>query len=89
MARSEQSREAVVLGAKVRSYRREQGLSQQALATRLGVSASYLNLIENNRRPLPRRSRALTSSASASTPRAVSTRTSWRSSRIRSSSRTR
>lgn len=53
MARSEQSREAVVLGAKVRSYRREQGLSQQALATRLGVSASYLNLIENNRRPLP------------------------------------
>ncbi len=52
MARAKRS-EAVVLGAKVRSYRREQGLSQLALATRLGVSASYLNLIENNRRPLP------------------------------------
>ncbi len=41
------------LGAKVRSMRRQKGLSQAALAERLGVSASYLNLIENNRRPLP------------------------------------
>lgn len=42
-----------MLGAKVRAYRRELGLSQTELATRLGISASYLNLIEGNRRPLP------------------------------------
>jgi predicted transcriptional regulator/DNA-binding XRE family transcriptional regulator len=41
------------LGAKVRTLRRRQGLSQAQLAERLLVSASYLNLIENNRRPLP------------------------------------
>ncbi len=41
------------LGAKVRSLRRREGLSQAALAERLAISASYLNLIENNRRPLP------------------------------------
>ena len=41
------------LGAKVRTLRRKQGLSQAQLAEKLGVSASYLNLIENNRRPLP------------------------------------
>lgn len=40
------------LGAKVRSLRRRERLTQAALAERLGVSASYLNLIENNRRPL-------------------------------------
>jgi predicted transcriptional regulator/transcriptional regulator with XRE-family HTH domain len=40
-------------GAKVRALRRREGLSQSQLAERLGVSASYLNLIENNRRPLP------------------------------------
>jgi hypothetical protein len=43
----------VRLGAKVRALRRREGLSQAQLATRLGVSASYLNLIENDRRPLP------------------------------------
>jgi predicted transcriptional regulator/transcriptional regulator with XRE-family HTH domain len=40
------------LGAKVRALRRREGLSQAQLAGRLGVSASYLNLIENDRRPL-------------------------------------
>ncbi len=41
------------LGGKVRALRRKQNLSQSELAERLGVSSSYLNLIENNRRPLP------------------------------------
>ena len=40
-------------GAKVRGLRRRENLSQVELAARLGVSPSYLNLIENNRRPLP------------------------------------
>lgn len=41
------------LGAKVRALRRREGLSQVQLAERLGVSPSYLNLIENKRRPMP------------------------------------
>ncbi len=41
------------LGAKVRGLRRRENLSQVQLATRLGISPSYLNLIESNRRPLP------------------------------------
>lgn len=41
------------LGQKVRALRRREGLTQVDLATRLGVSASYLNLIESNKRPLP------------------------------------
>ncbi len=41
------------LGAKVRALRRRENLSQAQFAERLGVSASYVNLIENNRRPLP------------------------------------
>lgn len=45
--------EAPLLGAKVRALRRREGITQVDLAERLGVSASYLNLIENNRRPLP------------------------------------
>jgi len=40
------------LGAKVRALRRREALTQVQLAEQLGVSASYLNLIENNRRPL-------------------------------------
>ena len=40
-------------GAKVRALRRREGVSQAQLAEKLGISASYLNLIENNRRPLP------------------------------------
>ncbi len=45
--------EASRLGGKVRAFRRKQGLSQVQLAEKLGISGSYLNLIENNRRPLP------------------------------------
>jgi len=41
------------LGAKVRTLRRRRGLGQAALAERLGVSPSYLNLIEHGKRPLP------------------------------------
>ncbi|MBS2026805.1 MAG: DUF2083 domain-containing protein [Deltaproteobacteria bacterium] len=48
MATSELGR----LGGKVRALRRKESLSQVQLAERLGISASYLNLIENDRRPL-------------------------------------
>jgi predicted transcriptional regulator/transcriptional regulator with XRE-family HTH domain len=41
-----------LLGAKLRALRRRENLTQHELAERLGISASYLNLIENNRRPL-------------------------------------
>jgi predicted transcriptional regulator/DNA-binding XRE family transcriptional regulator len=41
------------LGAKVRALRRRENLTQVQLAGQLGISASYLNLIEANRRPLP------------------------------------
>src|SRR5689334_867078 len=41
------------LGAKVRALRRRESLNQVQLAERLGMSPSYLNLIESNRRPLP------------------------------------
>lgn len=40
------------LGAKVRALRRREGLTQRALAAQLGISASYLNLIEHDKRPL-------------------------------------
>src|SRR5438128_1567967 len=40
------------LGAKVRALRRREKLTQAQMANRLAVSPSYLNLIENNRRPL-------------------------------------
>lgn len=40
------------LGSKVRSRRRTRNLTQAELARRLGISASYLNLIEHNQRPL-------------------------------------
>ena len=46
-------REGARFGAKVRALRRQKNLSQVGLAEKLGVSPSYLNLIENNRRPLP------------------------------------
>src|ERR1051326_879576 len=41
------------LGAKVKALRRKEGLTQSELASRLEISASYLNLIEHNQRPLP------------------------------------
>jgi predicted transcriptional regulator/DNA-binding XRE family transcriptional regulator len=40
------------LGSRLRALRATHGLSQKQLAERLGVSASYLNLIEHDRRPL-------------------------------------
>ena len=40
------------LGGKVRRLRQERQLTQAQMAERLGISASYLNLIENNPRPL-------------------------------------
>ena len=39
-----------MIGRTVRRLRTERDLSQQALATRLGISASYLNLIEHDQR---------------------------------------
>lgn len=41
------------LGGKVRAMRRRENLTQVQLADKLGVSPSYLNLIESGRRPLP------------------------------------
>ncbi len=43
---------AIKLGSSIRKLRRERNLSQQNLAKILGISVSYLNLIENNRRNL-------------------------------------
>ena len=44
--------DALYAGAAVRRLRRREGLTQSAMAARLSVSPSYLNLIERNRRPL-------------------------------------
>ena len=41
-----------ILGARIRQRRREIGLSQIELARRAGISASYLNLIEWNKRQI-------------------------------------
>lgn len=45
-------KDGVRLGAKIRSLRRRESLSQARLAEMLGISASYLNLIEHNQRPI-------------------------------------
>ena len=42
------------LGSKVRRLRRAHGVTQVEMAKRLGISPSYLNLIEHNQRPLTR-----------------------------------
>ena len=42
----------VQYGARIRRLRQNRGLTQAALAARLGVSTAYLNLIENDRRRL-------------------------------------
>ncbi|HMK68480.1 MAG TPA: helix-turn-helix domain-containing protein, partial [Stellaceae bacterium] len=42
----------LMLGHKVRRLRRESGLSQAQMAEQLAISASYLNLIEHNQRPV-------------------------------------
>jgi predicted transcriptional regulator/transcriptional regulator with XRE-family HTH domain len=40
------------LGARLRRLRRERGLQQSAMAADLGISASYLNHLERNQRPV-------------------------------------
>ena len=42
----------IMLGTRLRRLRNDRGLSQVKLADQLGISASYLNLIEHNRRTL-------------------------------------
>ncbi len=62
------------IGGRVRRLRQERRLSQSQMAGELGISPSYLNLIESNQRPvtasvllrLPRNSR---STLAASAPR--------------------
>jgi predicted transcriptional regulator/transcriptional regulator with XRE-family HTH domain len=44
--------ERLAVGGKIRALRRQQHLTQADLAQRVGISASYLNLIEHNRRML-------------------------------------
>lgn len=39
-------------GAKLRALRRQAGLTQAGLAERLGISTSYVNLLEHDRRPV-------------------------------------
>ncbi|MGD1925674.1 MAG: helix-turn-helix domain-containing protein [Paracoccaceae bacterium] len=39
-----------ILGARIRETRRRAGITQSELARRIGISASYLNLIERNKR---------------------------------------
>ncbi|MGC1411911.1 MAG: helix-turn-helix transcriptional regulator, partial [Acetobacteraceae bacterium] len=41
-----------LIGRTLRRLRTERRLTQQALAVRLGISASYLNLIEHDQRTL-------------------------------------
>ncbi|MGF1608572.1 MAG: helix-turn-helix domain-containing protein [Kiloniellales bacterium] len=41
-----------LMGSKIRRLRRERAISQVEMARQLGISASYLNLIEHNQRPL-------------------------------------
>ncbi len=44
------------IGPRLRRLRQELGLTQSRMAEELGVSASYLNLIERKQRPSPRSS---------------------------------
>ena len=41
-----------ILGPRIRERRRDIGITQAALAKRLDISASYLNLIEHNKRDI-------------------------------------
>jgi predicted transcriptional regulator/plasmid maintenance system antidote protein VapI len=47
--------EKIFAGARLRHLRRERGLTQSEAAEALGVSASYLNLLERNQRPVTAR----------------------------------
>jgi predicted transcriptional regulator/DNA-binding XRE family transcriptional regulator len=44
--------ERLAIGGKIRALRRQQHMTQADLAERMGISGSYLNLIEHNRRAL-------------------------------------
>ncbi len=46
---------ALFAGSALRRLRKKEGLTQAAMAARLSISPSYLNLIERNRRPLSAR----------------------------------
>ena len=46
---------SLLAGTAIRRLRRREGLTQAAMAARLAISASYLNLIERNQRPLSAR----------------------------------
>jgi len=42
----------LLLGARLKRLRRDRGLNQSAMAEQLGISASYLNHLERNQRPV-------------------------------------
>ncbi|MBL8742680.1 MAG: DUF2083 domain-containing protein [Myxococcales bacterium] len=44
--------DAAILGGKIKALRKREALSQVDLAAKLGISPSYLNLIESNKRPV-------------------------------------
>lgn len=46
------ARQPVFLGKRIRALRLRAGISQADLARRLGISSSYLNLLEHDRRPV-------------------------------------
>jgi predicted transcriptional regulator/DNA-binding XRE family transcriptional regulator len=50
-----QGLEKIFAGARLRRLRRERGLTQAEAAEALGLSASYLNLLERNQRPVTAR----------------------------------
>ena len=53
MATSDRSVERkVLLGHKIRRFREDLALKQSEMAEQLGISPSYLNLVEHNRRPV-------------------------------------
>ena len=46
------SDQKIFAGARIKKLRTAMGLSQTAMAQELDISASYLNLIERNQRPI-------------------------------------
>ena len=42
----------LMVGHKLRRLRKEHGLTQAQMAEEIGISTSYLNLIERNQRPV-------------------------------------
>lgn len=46
---------SILAGPAIRRLRRKEGLTQAGMAARLGISTSYLNLVERNQRPLSAR----------------------------------